>query len=284
MALFSIDPAKCKRDGICVRECPSRVIDWPDRKTPPVPAEEAEAFCIACGHCVAVCPHGAFSLASLPPESCAPLNRDLLPGPEAVKHLLLSRRSVRTFRKKPVPRETLADLLDVARFAPTGSNKQQVSWTVFEDRADLERFAVLVVDFISANLADGLDEVLAQRSERIVASWQRGEDRILRGAPHLIVVHAPADIPFGPTDCLIALTYLELYAYARGLGTCWAGYFTSAANFHPPLTEALGLPPGHLCCGAVMIGYPLYAYARIPERNAPLVSWRPKPSLERLSS
>lgn len=31
--------------------------------------------------------------------------------------------------------------------------------------------------------------------------------------------------------------------FRQSLGTCWAGYFTGAANVHEPLVRALDLPP-----------------------------------------
>jgi nitroreductase len=66
---------------------------------------------------------------------------------------------------------------------------------------------------------------------------------------------------------------MELYAYAKGLGTCWAGYFTAAAGMHEPLIKALEMPAGHKCFGGVMLGYPKYSYHRVPMRNKPLVTW-----------
>jgi hypothetical protein len=42
----------------------------------------------------------------------------------------------------------------------------------------------------------------------------------------------------------------------------------------PRLFEALGLPPGHLAFGAMMIGYPKFKYRRIPIRNRQKVIWR----------
>jgi len=65
-----------------------------------------------------------------------------------------------------------------------------------------------------------------------------------------------------------------LAAPSLGLGTCWAGYFTAAANFYPPLQEALALPQGHLPYGAAMVGYPKYGYQRMPPRNKPEITWR----------
>ncbi len=274
MGLFVIDQEKCKRDGICVKDCPAQVMAMTDKNAFPTPIEDAEEFCINCGHCVVVCPHGALTLLTMSPDGCSPLQKDRLPGPEAMGQLLRARRSIRQYKKAPVPHDLLEDLIDTARYAPTGSNKQQVHWTVFEDPAALKRFAAMVIDFTRQNLPGIEDADMVRRMGRIITAWDNGKDRILRGAPNLILVHSPADLPFAEADCVIALTYLELYAYAKGLGTCWGGYFTAAANFYAPLTEALRLPAGHQCYGAVMLGYPKTGYERIPQRNAPLVSWR----------
>lgn len=274
MSLFMIDQEKCKRDGLCVKDCPIQVITMADKDAFPSPIEDAEEFCIKCGHCVAICPHGALTLSTMPLDACPPLQKDLLPGPEAMRQLLRARRSIRQYKKAPVPHDLLADLIDTARYAPTASNKQQVYWTVFEDPAEIKRFAAMVIDFTRQNLTGIQDEAMVRRMSRIITAWDNGEDRILRGAPNLIMVHSPGDLPFAEANCVIALTYLELYAYAKGLGTCWGGYFTTAANFYTPLTEALRLPAGHQCYGAIMLGYPKYGYELIPQRNSPLLTWR----------
>jgi nitroreductase/NAD-dependent dihydropyrimidine dehydrogenase PreA subunit len=274
MSLFSINQEKCKRDGICAKDCPAQVIVWKNKDDFPMPAKDTEEFCINCGHCVAVCPYGALTLSMMPVDTCPSVQKDTLPNPAAIRHFLTSRRSIRQYKKAPVPHDLLHEMIDTARYAPTGSNKQQVHWMVFENPADVNRFAALVIDFMGLTLPFINDDALVRRMKRIIASWDNGEDRIMRGAPNLILVHSPADLPFAEADCVIALTCLELYAYAHGLGTCWAGYFTTASNMHAPLIEALGLPAGHRCYGAVMLGYPKYKYKRIPQRNAPLTTWR----------
>jgi nitroreductase/NAD-dependent dihydropyrimidine dehydrogenase PreA subunit len=274
MSLFVIDQKKCKRDGLCVKDCPVQVIAMMDKDAFPSPREDAEEFCIKCGHCVTICPHGALTLSAMSFDACPPLQKDLLPGPETMRQLLRARRSIRQYKKAPVPHDLLEDLIDTARYAPTGSNKQQVYWTVFGDKAEMKRFAAMVIDFIRQNLSGIADEAMIRRMSRIITAWDSGEDRILRGAPNLILVHSPGNLPFAPMDCVIALTYLELYAYTKGLGTCWGGYFTTAANFYKPLTEALRLPAGHQCHGAIMLGYPKYGYQSIPQRNSPLLTLR----------
>lgn len=274
MSLFEINEIKCTRCNICVQECPTQVIAPSSKETLPLPVNDAESFCIDCGHCVAVCPTGAFELATNNPADCAVIQKELLPGDAALGEMLKARRSVRRFTDKPVSHEILADILDVAHYAPTGKNKQQVHWTVFEDSKDVKNLSSHVVDWIKSLAGKIPDEATAQRMARISSSWDAGRDDILRGAPHLIVVHGQADLPSIQADSIIALTYLELYAYAKGLGTCWAGYLTTATNAHEPAAAALKLPAGHKCFGAVMIGYPKYSYNLIPPRKTNEVSWR----------
>ena len=61
MGLLIIDEEKCRKDGICVRECPMVIIKQKDENSFPEMAPGGEDICNACGHCVAVCPHGALS-------------------------------------------------------------------------------------------------------------------------------------------------------------------------------------------------------------------------------
>ncbi len=274
MSLFSIDEKKCKRDGICAAECPAQIIVQADKKSFPSLITHGEEFCINCGHCVAVCPHDALTLSTMPLAACPPIAKDCLPDASAVKEFLLTRRSIRRYKKTPVSHKLLTELIDVARYAPTGSNKQQVHWMVFQKPDDVHHLAALVIDFMKMMLPLTTDKATVTRFQRIVNAWDNGRDRIMRGAPHLIIAHSPSDLSFPEANCGIALTYLELYAYAKGLGTCWAGYFTAAAGLYEPLIKALKMPAGHQCYGAVMLGYPQYTYHRIPRRNEPQITWR----------
>jgi nitroreductase len=184
------------------------------------------------------------------------------PGPE------------RSCKKKSVPRDLLTRVIETAGFAPTGGNTQPVEWLVIEDTNEVRRLTGLVADWQRTLLQEGTEPLLRKRMERIVKAWDEGIDRICRQAPHLIVAHGPGDLPASLSSCTIALTYLELIATSFGLGTCWAGYFNTAANSYLPLLNALALPPGHLPFGAMMIGYPKYHYQRIPLRNKPKITWR----------
>lgn len=274
MSLFQIDESKCKRDGFCVSDCPMGIIEMKTKESFPSPVSRADELCIKCGHCVAVCPHEAISLNWLKPQDCAPISKDLAPSWEQTSYLMRSRRSIRKYRNKPVDREILNDLIEVASHAPTAHNSQPVNWLVIEKKEDMQALAAIVIDWMKFMLQAQPDFAKVMHFDRVVAAWAMGLDRVLRDAPHMIIAHALSNFPPSQAACTIALTYMELYAPTKGLGTCWAGYFNAAANFFDPMKRALSLPAGHQTFGALMIGYPRNPYHRIPTRNEPKVTWR----------
>lgn len=271
MSLFQVDAGRCNRDGLCVAACPKLLIELPADARTPVSVAGAEDLCNNCGHCVAICPSGALSHRAMAPADLEPVRPALLPNAEAAEHFLLARRSIRTFKDEAVPRETLAHLIDIARRAPTGSNRQQVYWLVIEDRAEVQRLAALTEDWLRDTIARQPEGPLGTYAFTLDKAAERGVDAICRGAPHLIFAHGPKG---RETDGVIALTYLELAAAGLGLGACWAGWIGSAAREWGPMQEALALPEGHACYGAMMVGFAKYRYRRIPARNEAKVAWR----------
>ena len=274
MSLFTVDPEKCKRDGICAEVCPFHIIDFSDREAVPKPAEGAEEECLNCGHCMSACPHGALELASMPLSDCTPMGKETAIRPEQLDRLLRGRRSCRVYKDKALSRETLEQLIRMACYAPSGHNVQPTSWRVVYDKGEVLGLAGLTVAFLRGIVADQPDFARSIHADHIVGGWDEGKDLVFRGAPHVIMAHAPEDERTAPYGCVIAQAYVELAANALGLGACWAGYFNIASQNYPPLQEALQLPEGHQNFGALMIGRPKYTFHRIPLRNEPRITWR----------
>ena len=274
MPLFVVNPEKCIHDGICAAVCPMGVIELKDGNATPAPVRDAALFCIRCGHCVAACPEGAFRHGAMGPEECPPVREEWIPDPERTAHFLRCRRSIRTYRKRPVDREILTRMIRMARFAPSGHNTQPVHWRVIHDGREVRRLAGIVVEWMRRLSAENAPLAGQLHMDRIVRAWEEGEDRICRGAPHVIVAHAPKDERAAPPACTLAMGYLELAASSLGLGACWAGYFNAAAAMWPDMKAALDLPEGHAAFGAMMVGYPKYRYHRLPLRKEPPITWR----------
>ncbi len=273
MALLTVDQERCKRDGICIAECPAAIIEFKEKGAFPTLIDGGEEFCISCGHCVAVCPHGAMSHAIMKPENCPPVQHEWFLKPEQMEHLMRSRRSIRTYKKERVDRQVLVQLIDVAHFAPSGHNLQPVEWRVIHDSEEVRQLAGFVIDWMRSLIKAESPLASSMHLDRVVAAWEAGKDRVCRSAPHVIVAHAQKKNRAAPAACTIALTYLELAAFSFGLGACWGGYFNAAATNWSPMQEALRLPEDHTSFGAMMVGYPKFEYQRLPLRNEAKITW-----------
>lgn len=273
MSLFSIDNEKCKRDGICVASCPLGLIEMNNRKSIPEAVSGAEEKCLNCGHCMTVCPYGALTLKTMASEQLLPLQDDLLPEPEQIGELMRSRRSIRTYKKKEVERETINKLINTARYAPTGHNTQSVRWLVIDNSEEIRRLAGLIIEWFRYLIKE--QSPLAQQFslEYFVSGWESGTDTVLRGAPAIVVAHASKAYGAAEINSTIALTYFELAASTYGIGSCWAGVVNLAATEWKPFREALNIPETDIC-SALLFGYPKYRYHQIPKRNEAIVEWR----------
>jgi ferredoxin len=59
-----------------------------------MPEDDFSSFCIQCGHCVAICPTGAFRLNWLGPDQCPPIVKELELRREQAEQFLRRRRSI----------------------------------------------------------------------------------------------------------------------------------------------------------------------------------------------
>jgi nitroreductase/NAD-dependent dihydropyrimidine dehydrogenase PreA subunit len=273
MTLLTIDPETCNQDGICAAVCPAGIIDFKKGEFP-APSANAEEICIQCGHCVAVCPTGSLSHRVMATDRCPPIQDGLRLSEAQCEQFLRARRSIRRYKDKPVSKEKIARLIELARYAPTGHNLQNVKWLALGTRAELDTLAGLTVEWMRWLITNEKEMAQAFHLEETVQNWEAGHDVILRRAPVVIVTHAPKTDLGAPTSSTLALAYLELAATGMGLGTCWAGYFGRAAATFPPLQAALALPDGHQCLAAMMVGYPMFKYKRLPTRRTPEIIWR----------
>ena len=269
--MFDYD--KCNNDGICANVCPRKLIVLDAETSKPETISEVSELCINCGHCLAVCPTSAITLNGVNPEDCPPIDKKELPVYEQVDLLMRSRRSIRAYKDKPLDRKIIEQLLDTCRYAPSGSNSQPVHWIVASGHERLNSLAQMVIDWMQQAVEAKSPIAERMHLDVVVESWKRGEDRIFRGGPAVLMTYAPEIGSLPSENCVIAMTFLDLAAASLGLGTCWVGYLMLAASEHSPIIEALGIPQDHCFCGAMIVGYPKYTYQRIPQRNQLNVSW-----------
>ncbi len=158
--------------------------------------------------------------------------------------IVRTRRSVRAYQPSVIPEEVLERVLDAARIAPSGSNRQPTRLILIRDEERKRRVAELChgQTFIAT-----APVVIAACGRDI--QYNRGE---WMGRCSVIV------------DVAIAVDHLTLAARAEGLGTCWIGSFDG-----PALKQFLGLPEDVEVVALTPLGYPQGDPFRPPEGRIP---------------
>lgn len=268
---FRVAADRCTGCGLCVQDCLAHVLSLEDRR--PAVVEGREESCYRCQHCLSVCPTGAVSIFGLDPADSQPI-LNAYPDRQSLEALILGRRSFRRYRQTNVDRALLDHLLDVAWAAPTGSNRREVAFTLIDDVTVMERFRTdLMTALVELDRAGGIPESHA-RFGAMARAWDENRtDTLFRNATHFLVATAPADVPSGLTDCVIALTTFDLLAQASGLGTVWDGLAKAVLNdLLPAFKTRLGIPEDHALGHAIAFGVPAIHYARTVQRGKPPVN------------
>ena len=270
---IQVNQDKCIQCGLCVKVCRG-TLDMGEHGP-----EVVDDFCIACGHCVAVCPNGALDHRLAPLEKQVLLEEAPIPDANTVARVLRSRRSVRSFQKKRVPREAVRELLDIARFAPTACNSQGVSYHVVDDPVTLKAIAAVIADWAEGDLRHGAlgKSPWSKNTVNTICGYRKnGKDTILRDAPCLIIATAQKErFALGRDNTHFALAYAQLYAPVLGLGTCWSGLFEyCSASGYESLLQLLRLPESRSVTGALLVGYPVYTFKRFVDREPLRISWQ----------
>jgi len=136
---------------------------------------------------------------------------------------LKTRRSVRTFKDRPVPREIIEDVVDCGRLAASARNVQPCEFVVVAD---------------------------AQTRRRIADAADTG--RFIADAAACIAVVC-SDTKYYIEDGSAATQNLLVAARARGLGACWVA--GDKKPYAGRVLEILGVPAGYKLLSLVAVGY-----------------------------
>jgi nitroreductase len=145
--------------------------------------------------------------------------------------VIKTRRSIRAYKNTPIPEEKLLRVIEAARIAPSGHNRQFWKFYVVESEGKKKK------------VAEGCGG----------QSW-------ISEAP-IVIVAVGWKVPFNrggymgemtfTMDVSIAFTQLILAARAEDLGTCWIGDFNNET-----LKKVLSLPDEEIVVAVTPIGYP----------------------------
>ncbi len=284
-----IDMDSCTKCKACADECHFYYFESDELMFD----ETMEEFCIECGKCVAVCPVNAIILKVHKEETLknVPAKEDL-PSFDSLVNLFKTRRSRRQFKDKPVPKELLEKILEVAgKYSPTGHNQENVHFTVVKDRETLKKLSEECTNQVTnlvktfedpqgkKTLETSFPPAMIKKIEEILPSFKRALKRIKSGIEvwrwntEIIIIHSPQDALTLIENCTLAACHIMLAAETLGLGTCSLGYITAFFNQFRPVGKIVKLPLKHIAGYTLAIGYPKARYYRIPARKSLKVKW-----------
>jgi nitroreductase len=146
--------------------------------------------------------------------------------------VVLTRRSIRSYKPKKISKKVLNRIFEAVRIAPSGSNRQPWQFIIVKDETVKQSLVP----------ACGDQKWLAEVPIVVVACGQIfGYNRGGYMQDYSMLV-----------DLSIAMTHLILAARNEGLGTCWIGMFNNAE-----VKNILGVPEGWNIVGVTPLGYPM---------------------------
>jgi len=138
---------------------------------------------------------------------------------------VLTRRSIRRYQKKEIPKDVLIQILEAGRQAPSAANRQPLHFIVIDD-------------------------------ENVKREFSKGVfNRFIKDAPLTIVGCANTSAvltgKWAVVDTTIALQNMVIAAWAMGVGSCWIGDFKEEK-----VKQTLQIPDKWKVVALVSFGYP----------------------------
>ncbi len=161
-----------------------------------------------------------------------------------VSKAIKERRSVRNYKKDPVPEDDLNEILDAGRWAPSAGNCQPLELVIIRDDDKRKELA---------KAARGQDFIFEAPVAIVVcANLPRTTKRYGERGKKLYVIQ----------DTAAAIQNMHLMAYALGYATCWVG------SFRDREVEGVINAPDHIRALAIIsLGKPAEGPRTPPRRN-----------------
>ena len=163
---------------------------------------------------------------------------------------ILSRRSVRRYKDKPVDDEQIRTLLESARRAPSGDNSQPWSFIVVKS-AEMRRRVTAACHNQKWMMQAPVHIVCVGDMEARLKDLIK-KDETIRSTSHLKVQENSAlhELKLVIRDTAIAGDHLVLQAESMGLATCWVAWFEQKG-----LRPVLDIPADKYVIAVICVGY-----------------------------
>jgi nitroreductase/Pyruvate/2-oxoacid:ferredoxin oxidoreductase delta subunit len=273
--MMNVDTNKCIGCGLCVKDCFPNDIEIVDGK-----AKINNIKCFKCGHCVAICPKAAISTDDYNMEDVKDYNKEeFFVDADNLMNFIKFRRTIREFKNQEVEKDKISKIIEAGRFTQTGSNMQDVSYIVVEEKLqELKTLTFECLKRMGENMLANLSPE-TMMYKRYAELWikmyeeykenPKENDKLFFNAPSIIIVTGNSDV-----NGALASSNMELMTNALGLGTFFSGFFAKAAQDNKEIQDFIGLKEGKKVVTCMVIGYPNVKYLRTVPRKEADICWK----------
>ncbi|MBP7460103.1 MAG: nitroreductase family protein [Candidatus Delongbacteria bacterium] len=275
------------RCGLCMRICPEQVFNISDRRGRMVIHQHR---CRICGQCIGICPVGSIQHSGFS-DGMFQVVTDYKIDPDIVYRFLSNYQSIRSYCREIPSRALMEQIVEIAGFAPENPHRRIDDGKVVRIVYGYQKMAKLTALLIgyyrhlihdasnssthTLSIIKGklhpLKKILPDITMRL-DEFDKGVDLFSYHAPMAVFVYASANLISAPANCHAAGLYIQLYASAYGIGSCWSRLMQMAVSNeflidYSGLHEFLKIPQGMNCYSAFTAGYPLIRPSRVPKRK-----------------
>ncbi|TFF93196.1 MAG: nitroreductase family protein [Promethearchaeota archaeon] len=208
-----------------------------------------------------------------------------------VEKVLYERRSIRSYKKEPLPDSMIKRILEAGRFAPSAGNAQPWKFVVINSKDIIEemekdaeavaRFFMKLLDYSDSKLKKPLAKLMIRMKKNdlhivpfgVLKQIADGYVKVFHGAPTIILLFADTrGVGTPPIDIGIAGQNMVLTAHSLGAATCWIGLF-NLLMYKRKWKRFFGVEKPFELMSTLALGYPKGDYNNIVEREVQLVEW-----------
>jgi len=273
--MMKVDKEKCIGCSKCLDDCLVNDIIMVEGK-----AQIKNENCFKCGHCIAICPVNAVTTSEYNMDEVKEYKeKEFSISADNLLNFIKFRRSIRQFKEKDVEENKIIKIIEAGRFTPTGSNQQDVSFTVVKD--EIDKFRELILKNLNKKGKSILNNLRPEtmKFKKYAEMWMQmyqdyqnesvHNDRLFFNAPIVIVISANSSI-----NGSLASSNMELMANALNLGVLFSGFTLRGAKDKEEVRKFLGIKSNKEIVTAMVIGYPDVKYFRTVPRKEADINWK----------